>query len=72
MTVFGFDLARELATEVSGVRIRYPEEPGEEVLTLAASRELARREKDWATADRCATSSPRRAGPSRTPRTAPS
>jgi cysteinyl-tRNA synthetase len=52
MTVFGFDLARELSTEVSGVRIRYPEEPGEEVLTLAASRELARREKDWATADR--------------------
>jgi cysteinyl-tRNA synthetase len=52
MTVFGFDLARELSTEVSGVRIRYPEEPGEEVLTLAASRELTRREKDWATADR--------------------
>jgi cysteinyl-tRNA synthetase len=52
MTVFGFDLARELAAEISGVRIRYPEEPGEEVLALAASRELARREKDWATADR--------------------
>ena len=52
MTIFGFDLGRELATEVSGVRIRYPEEPGEEVLTLAASRDLARREKDWATADR--------------------
>ena len=52
MTVFGFDLARELATEVDGVRIRYPEEPGQEVLTLAANRDLARREKDWATADR--------------------
>ena len=52
MTVFGFDLARELATEMSGVRIRYPEEPGEEVIGLAANRELARREKDWATADR--------------------
>jgi len=52
MTVFGFDLARETATEVGGVRIRYPEEPGEEVLVLASSRELARREKDWATADR--------------------
>jgi cysteinyl-tRNA synthetase len=52
MTVFGFDLARELSTEVSGVRIRYSEEAGEEVLTLAASRELARRERDWATADR--------------------
>jgi cysteinyl-tRNA synthetase len=52
MTVFGFDLARELATEMSGVRIRYPEEPGEEVIGLAVNRELARREKDWATADR--------------------
>ena len=52
MTVFGFDLSREMSTEVDGVRIRYPEEPGEEVLTLAASREVARREKDWATADR--------------------
>ncbi|MBA3952490.1 MAG: cysteine--tRNA ligase [Rubrobacter sp.] len=52
MTVFGFDLARETATEMGGVRIRYPEEPGEEVLVLASSRELVRREKDWATADR--------------------
>ena len=52
MTVFGFDLARETATEMGSVRIRYPEEPGEEVLVLASSRELARREKDWATADR--------------------
>jgi cysteinyl-tRNA synthetase len=52
MTVFGFDLARETATEVGGVRIRHPEGPGEEVLALAANRELARREKDWATADR--------------------
>ena len=52
MTVFGFDLAQELATEVGGVRIRYSEEPGEQVLALAANRELARRERDWATADR--------------------
>ncbi len=52
MTVFGFDLARELATEMGGVRIRYPEEPGEEVIGLAVNRELARRENDWATADR--------------------
>ncbi len=52
MTVFGFDLARELATEMGGVRIRYPEEPGEEVIGLAVNRELARRERDWATADR--------------------
>ena len=52
MTVFGFDLSREMAAEVSGVRIRYSEEPGEEVIELAANRELARRAKDWATADR--------------------
>ncbi|MDP8901055.1 MAG: cysteine--tRNA ligase [Actinomycetota bacterium] len=52
MTVFGFDLAREMETEVGGVRIRYSEEPGEEGLDLAASRELARQERDWATADR--------------------
>src|ERR671917_1290569 len=52
MTVFGFDLSREMAAEVDGVRIRYQEEPGEQVLALAADRELARREKDWATADR--------------------
>src|SRR5215213_8827074 len=31
MTILGFDLAQELATEVEGVRIRYSEEPGEEV-----------------------------------------
>jgi len=52
LTVFGFDLAREMATEVGGVRIRYSEDSGEEMLGLAAHRELARREKDWATADR--------------------
>jgi cysteinyl-tRNA synthetase len=52
MTVFGFDLTRGMATEVGGVRIRYSEEPGEEILALAANRELARRERDWATADR--------------------
>jgi cysteinyl-tRNA synthetase len=52
MTIFGFDLARELATEVEGVRIRYSEEPGEEILGRVAARENARREKDWATADR--------------------
>jgi cysteinyl-tRNA synthetase len=52
MTIFGFDLAQELATEVEGVRIRYPEEPGGEVLSRVAAREKARRDKDWATADR--------------------
>jgi len=52
ITIFGFDLARELATEVDSVRIRYFEEPDEEVLKRAAAREEARREKDWGTADR--------------------
>jgi cysteinyl-tRNA synthetase len=52
ITIFGFDLAREQATEVEGVRIRYSEEPDEEVLQRTAARERARREKDWATADR--------------------
>ena len=52
MTIFGFDLAREMSTEVEGVRIRYSGEPDEEVLRRVAARENARREKDWATADR--------------------
>jgi cysteinyl-tRNA synthetase len=52
MTVFGFDLARELVAEVDGVRIRYSGEPDEGVLERAAGRERARRERDWATADR--------------------
>jgi len=52
MTIFGFDLARELSTEVEGVHVRYPEDPGEQVLKLAAARETARREKDWTVADR--------------------
>src|SRR5215210_1535941 len=51
-TIFGFDLAREQATEVEGVRIRYSEEPGEEILQRVAARERERQEKDWATADR--------------------
>jgi cysteinyl-tRNA synthetase len=52
MTVFGFDLARELSTEVEGVDIRYSEDPGELVLQRVAARETARREKDWTVADR--------------------
>jgi cysteinyl-tRNA synthetase len=52
MTIFGFDLARELSTEVERVRIRYSEELAKEVLKRAAARERARSEKDWATADR--------------------
>jgi cysteinyl-tRNA synthetase len=53
MTILGFDLAQdELAAEVDGVRLRYSGEPGEGVLDRVAGRERARREKDWATADR--------------------
>jgi len=52
MTIFGFDLAQELSTGVEGVHIRYSEEPGAEVLERVATRERARLEKDWATADR--------------------
>ncbi len=52
LAIFGFDLAEESAADVDGVRIRYSEEPGEDVLRQAAERERARREKDWAIADR--------------------
>ena len=52
LTIFGFDLAEELAADVDGVRVRYSEEPGEGVLRLVAARELARRERDWPVADR--------------------
>jgi cysteinyl-tRNA synthetase len=34
------------------VRVRYSEEPGEDVLRRVAARELARRGKDWPVADR--------------------
>jgi cysteinyl-tRNA synthetase len=52
LAVFGFDLTEELAAEVDGVRVRYDEDPGGEVLRRTAKRERARREKDWASADR--------------------
>src|SRR3712207_2679461 len=52
LSIFGFDLAEESAADVDGVRIRYSEEPGEDVLRQAAERERARRDKDWAIADR--------------------
>jgi cysteinyl-tRNA synthetase len=52
LTVFGFDLAEELAADVDGVRVRYSEEPGEDALRRVAARELARRGKDWPVADR--------------------
>src|SRR5918995_4009132 len=52
VTIFGFDLAEELATNVDGVRIRYSEAPEEGVLRRVADREKARRGKDWQLADR--------------------
>jgi cysteinyl-tRNA synthetase len=52
MTVFGFDLARERTVEVDGVPVRYSGEPDEAVVSRVTGRERARREKDWATADR--------------------
>jgi cysteinyl-tRNA synthetase len=52
LTIFGFDLSEELAADVDGVRVRYSEEPGEDVLRRVAARELARRGKDWPVADR--------------------
>lgn len=52
LTIFGFDLAEELAADVDGVRVRYSEEPGESVLRRVADREFARRGKDWPVADR--------------------
>jgi len=52
MTIFGFELVQERSAGVEGVRIRYSEEPGAEVLKRVATRERARQEKDWATADR--------------------
>jgi cysteinyl-tRNA synthetase len=52
VTIFGFDLAEELATNVDGVRVRYSEGPEEGVLRRVADREKARRGKDWPLADR--------------------
>ena len=52
MTIFGFDLDQERTVEVDGVLVRYSGEPVESVVSRVAGRERARREKDWATADR--------------------
>jgi cysteinyl-tRNA synthetase len=52
LTVFGFDLAEETIADVDGVRVRYSEDPGEDILRWVAARERARREKDWPLADR--------------------
>ena len=52
VTIFGFDLAEELTTNVDGVCVRYSEAPEEGVLRRVADREKARRGKDWQLADR--------------------
>jgi cysteinyl-tRNA synthetase len=56
LAIFGFDLSELFSSHIGGatdgVLIWYEENPGDSVLSRAADRELARREKDWATADR--------------------
>jgi cysteinyl-tRNA synthetase len=52
LTIFGFDLAEETVADLDGVRVRYSEDPGEDVLRRVADREKARRSKDWPLADR--------------------
>ena len=52
LTIFGFDLAEELAVDVDGVRVSYSGEPDESVLRRVVDREKARRGKDWPLADR--------------------
>ena len=47
----GFDLSGELEAKVDGVSVRYTEEPDDGILEKVSHRELARREKDWKTAD---------------------
>ena len=52
LTEFGFDLSSESTSEVEGVSVRYAEDPGEDTLSRVAEREIARKKKDFATADR--------------------
>ena len=52
MTIFGFDLDQARSVDIDGVLVRYSAEPGEAVVSRVAGRERARRERDWATADR--------------------
>jgi cysteinyl-tRNA synthetase len=52
LTIFGFDLARELTADVDGVRVRYSEAPEIDVLRRVADREKARCGRDWPLADR--------------------
>jgi cysteinyl-tRNA synthetase len=52
LTILGFDLVEEFTAEVDGVRVRSDQDPGEQVLRRVVERERARRDKDWAAADR--------------------
>jgi cysteinyl-tRNA synthetase len=52
LAVLGFDLSREGEAEVDGLRVRYLDEPEENVLRRVAERARARKERDFATADR--------------------
>jgi cysteinyl-tRNA synthetase len=52
LTVLGFDLVEEFTAEVDGVRVRSDQDPGEKVLRRVVERERARRDRDWAAADR--------------------
>ena len=56
LNVFGFDRAELFSSYAGGasegVLVWYEEDPGEEIRSRAGDRELARRAKDWTTADR--------------------
>src|SRR5215210_4435324 len=56
MNLFGFDLAEEFASYMSGVQVWHEEapneRPNESIVRRAVEREQARQAKDWATADR--------------------
>ena len=52
LAILGFDLEEESERIIEGVRVRYEEEPPEKTLVSIAERENARRERNWAIADR--------------------
>jgi cysteinyl-tRNA synthetase len=52
LTILGFDLMEEFTAEVDGVRVRSDQHLGEQVLRRVVEREQARRDRDWAAADR--------------------
>jgi cysteinyl-tRNA synthetase len=52
LTILGFDLVEEFTAEVDGVRVRSDQHLGEQMLRRVVEREQARRDRDWAAADR--------------------